>query len=121
MNEQMPKRICVDFDGVLHRFDSGWQGADQIPDLPVDGAIEGLHRLCDDPEIEVAIYSSRSSDPRGIQAMKEWLAYWEGVWREENQIAPNDGRWLTERCKFPIAIQINLFLRSRLTIQQSDL
>ena len=95
------KTICIDFDGVVHRYDSGWEGATEIPDLPVDGAIEGLHRLCDDPEIEVAIHSARSAQPGGIRTMKEWLDYWEGVWREENQIAPNDGSWLTERCQVP--------------------
>ena len=95
------KTICIDFDGVIHRYDSGWQGADEIPDLPVDGAIEGLHKLCDDPEIEVAVHSARSAQPGGITAMKEWLEYWEGVWREESHIAPADGTWLTERCQFP--------------------
>ncbi len=96
-----PKTICLDFDGVIHRYDSGWEGADQISDLPVEGAIEGLHRLCDDPEIEVVIHSARSAQPGGITAMKEWLEYWEGVWREHNHIALTDGRWLTERCQFP--------------------
>lgn len=97
----MKKTICCDFDGVIHSYTSGWQGIDQIPDLPVDGAIAGLHRLCDDPEIQVAIYSSRSSDINGRTAIKEWLDYWECVWRENNNIAPNDGNWLTQRCDFP--------------------
>ena len=95
------KTICVDFDGVIHSYHSGWKGADQIPDLPVDGAIQGLHRLCDDPEIEVAIFSSRSGQTGGINAIKEWLDYWEGVWREQNHISPNDGNWLSSRCVFP--------------------
>lgn len=95
------KTICVDFDGVIHRYDSGWEGVDQISDVPVDGAIEGLHKLCDDSEIQVAIYSSRSSEPEGIEAMKEWLDYWEGVWREHNHVHHQDGTWLTERCEFP--------------------
>ena len=24
--------LCLDFDGVIHRYDSGWKGADVIPD-----------------------------------------------------------------------------------------
>ena len=101
MKNPMKKTICIDFDGVIHRYDSGWTGADQIPDIPVTGAIEGLHRLCDDPEIEVAIHSSRSAQPGGIAAMKEWLEYWESEWRERNHIRPDDTKWLIERCQFP--------------------
>ena len=99
--EQHPKTICIDFDGVVHRYDSGWIAANRITDIPVDGAISGLHHLCDDPEIEVAIHSARSAQPGGIAAMKEWLDYWENEWRDHNGIPPDDGTWLTERCQFP--------------------
>ena len=31
----MPKPIlCLDFDGVVHSYTSGWKGADVIPDPP---------------------------------------------------------------------------------------
>ena len=26
--------LCLDFDGVLHTYSSGWKGADVIPDPP---------------------------------------------------------------------------------------
>jgi hypothetical protein len=35
--------ICVDFDGVLHSYASGWKGAGVVADGPVDGAIEWLN------------------------------------------------------------------------------
>ena len=73
------KTICVDFDGVIHSYTSGWKGADVIPDPPVEGAIEGLYRLTADPEIDVAIHSSRSAQPGGIEAMKVWLDHWDGI------------------------------------------
>ena len=76
--------ICVDFDGVIHSYTSGWMGVDQIPDPPVPGAIEWLvdHLPVPDgicamaPEHEgpiVQIYSSRSKSWRGRRAMKRWL------------------------------------------------
>jgi hypothetical protein len=29
--------LCLDFDGVLHSYTSGWKGAAVIPDPPVPG------------------------------------------------------------------------------------
>ena len=38
------KTICVDFDGVINRYDSGWQGANVINLIHLlEGAIEGLY------------------------------------------------------------------------------
>jgi hypothetical protein len=65
--------ISVDFDGVLHSYSSGWQGIDVIPDGPVDGAIEWLRKLINHEKLEPAIYSSRSVNALGIDAMKAWL------------------------------------------------
>ncbi len=64
--------LCVDFDGVIHSYISGWKGADVIPDPPVPGAIEALYQYID--HFEVAIYSARSGQEGGIKAMREWLA-----------------------------------------------
>ena len=67
-----PKPIlCLDFDGVLHSYTSGWKGADVIPDPPVPGAIEFIQRAVE--HFRVAIFSSRSHQPGGIDAMKDWL------------------------------------------------
>ncbi|MAF04943.1 MULTISPECIES: hypothetical protein [unclassified Herbaspirillum] len=76
--------ICVDFDGVIHSYKSGWKGVSVIPDDPVPGAIEWImeHLPCPDgicamaPEYkgpEVVIYSSRSKSWFGRRAMKKWL------------------------------------------------
>lgn len=65
------KRILVDFDGVLHSYSSGWQGARVIPDPPVPGAIEWLCRVL--ANFDIAIYSSRSHHWGGRMAMKRWL------------------------------------------------
>lgn len=77
--------ICVDFDGVIHSYTSGWKGVDVIPDPPVPGAIEWLKSILPVPEALggniykeyngpiAVIYSSRSKDSEGILAMQKWL------------------------------------------------
>ena len=42
--------ICVDFDGVIHSYTSGWKGIDVIPDDPVPGAIEWLEEYLPTPD-----------------------------------------------------------------------
>jgi hypothetical protein len=63
--------LCLDFDGVLHSYSSGWKGADVIPDLPVDGAMRFIWEATE--EFRVAIFSSRTNQPGGLAAMQEWL------------------------------------------------
>jgi hypothetical protein len=71
----MPKPIlCLDFDGVIHSYTSGWHGANFIPDPPVPGAmffIIDAHK-----HFEVHIFSSRSHQEGGKAAMQAWLKYW---------------------------------------------
>lgn len=69
----MAKILCVDFDGVLHSYTSGWQGADVVSDEMVPGAIRWLIDLLEQEEYEVHIYSSRSNENGGIDAMRDWL------------------------------------------------
>lgn len=64
--------LCLDFDGVIHSYKSGWQGAAIIPDPPVAGAIEFLDAAV--RRFSVVIYSSRSGEPGGIDAMRGWLS-----------------------------------------------
>jgi len=77
--------ICVDFDGVIHSYTSGWEGPAVVSDDPVPGAIKWLEDhlpLTDElmgswaPPYKgpiVQIYSSRSKSWRGRRAMKKWL------------------------------------------------
>jgi hypothetical protein len=66
--------LCIDFDGVLHSYSSGWQGPDVVPDPPVPGAIAFLREAVQ--HFSVAIYSSRSHQPGGQAAMRAWLSFW---------------------------------------------
>ncbi len=63
--------LCLDFDGVIHSYTSGWKGAAVIPDPPVPGAIKFLHEAV--YHFRIAIFSRRSNQPGGIEAMKVWL------------------------------------------------
>ena len=65
--------LCLDFDGVIHSYASGWKGAANVPDPPVPGAIAFLREAVQ--HFRVAIYSSRSGQEGGIRAMREWLVY----------------------------------------------
>lgn len=66
--------LCIDFDGVLHSYASGWVEADFIPDPPVEGAFEFLAEAI--KKFNVVIYSGRSHRQGGIRAMKTWVEYW---------------------------------------------
>ena len=76
--------LCIDFDGVIHSYTSGWQGPSQIPDPPMPWAIDWLRSLLSDCDriyaeaprfldFDVCIYSHRSMYWRGRRAMKRWL------------------------------------------------
>ena len=69
----MAKIVCLDFDGVIHSYTSGWKGVDVIPDPPVPGTHEALEAYLD-AGFEIVIYSSRSKEEAGIRAMKEYVA-----------------------------------------------
>lgn len=71
------KTLCIDFDGVIHSYSSGWQGATVIPDRPVTGAFKWLRKIINTGKYHVCIYSSRSKEIGGIAAMKAWFDRWE--------------------------------------------
>jgi hypothetical protein len=100
---RMKRIVCLDFDGVIHSYQSGWKGARNIPDPPVEGAIKWIEDFimnhCDCPEsiccmappgeYELNIFSSRSRYIGGRRAMKKWL------------VSNGLGRALFEVIKFP--------------------
>ena len=63
--------LCLDFDGVIHSYTSGWKGADVIPDPPVPGALGFIFNALE--YFNVQVFSSRYNQPGGIQAMKNWM------------------------------------------------
>lgn len=69
----MKRIILVDFDGVIHGYQSGWKGANVATDPPVPGAITFLKELLKHPDMDVCIYSSRSGQEGGIECMMRYL------------------------------------------------
>lgn len=63
--------LLVDFDGVIHSYESGWQGGDVINDPPVEGAFDFLQRAM--KHFDVQVYSARTGLPGGLWAMKRWF------------------------------------------------
>jgi hypothetical protein len=98
--------LCLDFDGVLHSYKSGWIAADFIPDPPVPRAFEFLYDAIQ--HFDVKIYSSRSHQEGGRRAMVLWLEYWarrelpneEPTWKANAVIGAlvlNRDAWPTEK------------------------
>lgn len=64
--------LCLDFDGVIHSYSSGWQGARVIPDPPVPGALQFMAEALEHGW-DVVVHSSRARYFGGRRAMRRWL------------------------------------------------
>lgn len=63
--------LCLDFDGTIHSYSSGWKGIDIIPDPPIPGAFEFIEKASKFFKIE--IFSARSAEYSGLKAMENWI------------------------------------------------
>ena len=73
--------VVFDFDGVIHSYKSGWQGASVIPDPIVPGIIEAIDCLRA-RGYRVVVVSTRCASTEGMEAVKNYLA--------ENRITVDD-------------------------------
>lgn len=62
---------CIGFEGVLYSAKTPFKHIEQLPDLPVEGAIEWLSNILQ--EYDVVINCHRSASMRGRAAVRKWL------------------------------------------------
>lgn len=67
------QRVVFDFDGVIHSYKSGWQGAAVIPDEPVEGIKEAIEEIR--AEYLVSVVSARCADEEGMKAVCDYLKH----------------------------------------------
>lgn len=65
------KNLAVDFDGVIHLYESPFTYPNVIPDDPVPGAIEFLERS--QKNYNIIVFSTRCKSETAITAMKKYL------------------------------------------------
>ena len=64
--------VVLDFDGVIHSYVSGWQGAGVVPDPPVSLIDEEIKRIRA-AGYRVVVVSTRCATPEGMGAVRRYL------------------------------------------------
>lgn len=68
----LKQTVVFDFDGVITKYENGWQGVGVINEEPVDGIREALNEIS--KEYRIVISTPRCSDAEGIKVLENWLA-----------------------------------------------
>ena len=66
------RTVCLDFDGVVHSYQSGWKGETVIADPPIHGVDKAIDQSR--KEYRVVIHSARCRTEDGRVAIEKWLA-----------------------------------------------
>lgn len=73
--------LCLDFDGVVHKYTSAWIVPEIIPDDATEGFFEWAESAAQ--HFTLVIYSSRSKSEKAICAMQLWLYEQRKKWRAQ--------------------------------------
>lgn len=69
--EPARQTVCLDFDGVIHSYLTGWHGIEVIADPPIHGTDEAVRRLR--KQYRVVVHSARCATAEGRLAIEAWL------------------------------------------------
>jgi hypothetical protein len=96
VSDEFKPTICIDFDGVIHSYERGWQNGTIYGTV-----VPGFFGWAAEAQkfFRLVIYSSRSATDEGRLAMGKWLAMqlrsWEGDPIELTMAAEKPAAFLT--------------------------
>jgi hypothetical protein len=87
VTEKWKPTLAIDFDGVIHSYERGWEGG------VIYGTVTpGFWTWADmaAERFELVVYSTRSADPVQLSAMRLWMANERTAYRKKHDLQGDD-------------------------------
>lgn len=91
----MEKILAIDFDGVIHGYQSGWTGYSTADDPPVPGVREFIEEMRKD--YQIIVHSTRAETEEGYHAIVAYLSYFGIYWDDITNEKPPARVYLDDR------------------------